>query len=166
MILVPLTQEKVALIDDADAECVLVHKWCAKRDGHTFYAMRKTKRVLGGRTVYMHSILMPMPQAGHSIDHINGNGLDNRRCNLRYATKQQQNFNARPHGGRSVYKGVSWEDRVAAGRASCWLAQIQINGKSIKRRARSELEAAALYNILAREHFGEYARLNDLGEMS
>ena len=97
------------------------------------------------------------------MDHIDRDGLNNRRGNLRLATQTQNNANSigSPTRRMSRYKGVYW-DRDNRYRASgYWIATVMVNGKQITRCAATEIEAAAAYNQLALQHFGEFARLND-----
>lgn len=93
---------------------------------------------------------------GLYIDHRNGNGLDNRRDNLRRATMSQNIANQFPRGGSSKYKGVCRSKRSGG-----WLAQICVNRKSIYLgRFGTEEEAARAYDVKAKEVWGEFARLN------
>ena len=108
----------------------------------------------------MHRVIMDAPKGMH-VDHINGNGLDNRRENLRLCTNSQNHMNRKTHrDSSSKYKGVSWNKRN-----SKWQAYI---GSGIKRKNlgyfASESDAAKAYDIKAKECFGEFARLN-LGEI-
>ena len=111
----------------------------------------------------MHALLLPLEKP-LTPDHINGDGLDNRRSNLRPATPAQQMWNKA--GSRNGFKGVTWssESRLKAG--GRWKAHIGVKGRRITRWAKSEREAAEIYNALAREHFGEYARVNYFGKVS
>lgn len=152
---VPLSQGLVALIDAADAEAVLAHKWSAERDGKTFYAMRNVRQPTGGwRKIKLHAYL-----TGHRLtDHINGDGLDNRRANLRMAT-QAENLRNRglPANNTSGFKGVSFRRQRGRG----WKSTIGLNGKRIHLGLFSTPEAAArAYDAAARELFGEFAWLN------
>ena len=103
----------------------------------------------------MHGLIMPAPD-GQFVDHINGNGLDNRRENLRLVTHQQNSFNQKHHGGSSKFKGVSI-DRISGS----WRAYITVDGKR-KHLGRhgTEIDAAKAYDMAAKEFFGEYAKLN------
>ena len=90
---------------------------------------------------------------GMDTDHINGNTLDNRRCNLRVCTRERNTGNQKPlRGITSKFKGVCW---VKA--RSKW--RVAISGKFIGEYI-SELDAAKAYNEAAKKHFGEFARLN------
>jgi hypothetical protein len=138
---IPLTRGYVALVDDEGAERVLQHKWCVHFNGDRRYAKNQHGT--------MHRFLTGWPL----VDHINGNGLDNRRENLRRATVQENNRNRRP---RNQYKGVTLERRTGR-----WFARIAIDGHRIHLGTFDTPEAAAAaYDTAAREHFGEFAWLN------
>ncbi len=88
-----LTQGQVALVDDEDFEYLNQWKWHAQRitsSDHLWYA----KTVMDGCPVMMHRVLL-LPSHGWSVDHIDGDGLNNRRANLRLATHQQNMMNSR-----------------------------------------------------------------------
>lgn len=147
----------VALVDDEDFEALNRFKWCAKSSGAgLFYAYRATGKRSDGSRVYqfMHRLLV---QGDGFVDHINGNGLDNRRDNLRLATSSQNGINRRKAlGTTSRYKGVTWSKKDQR-----WCAQIKRNGKNrFLGSFRSEEEAAKAYDAAARELFGEFAKLN------
>lgn len=101
----------------------------------------------------MHKFLTDWPKT----DHIDGNGLNNQRRNLRPCTTAQNAANQTQQKGRSsLYKGVSWRK----GRNK-WRAGIKVNGKQINLGDfTNETEAALAYNKAAAEHFKEFARLN------
>jgi len=104
---IPLTQEKIALIDDKDYELVSSYKWYAHKCDEQFYARTNIYKE-GKRTLLsMHQLL-----TGWKLtDHINGNGLDNRRENLRACTTEQNGRNSKSRVGISSYKGVSFDKR-------------------------------------------------------
>lgn len=107
----------------------------------------------------LHRILLNLPPRCGQVDHVNGDGLDNRRENIRPCTNSQNQMNRRKlnnHKTASQYKGVVFElDR------GCWRAQLKLNGKKYRGpRRKSEMQAALDYDDLARKHFGEFARLN------
>ena len=129
------------------------YKWYAKRCERRFYAERWYKN----RNVKMHQEIMGTVE-GKVIDHINHNGLDNRKANLRFVTAQQNTWNKRKQKGSysSRYKGVHW--------VKCeknWRAVITCNKKVIYLGRFDDEEAAAkAYDEKAKELFGEYASLN------
>ena len=107
------------------------------------------------KKVAMHNVIMK-PSEGFIVDHINGNGLDNRRSNLRIATRQQNTFNSVHKGGTSKYKGVALDKE-----SGLWRAYIAKDGKRTwLGRFPDELSAAIAYDKAAKDMFGEYAKLN------
>ena len=153
---VPLTQGQFALIDEQDADLILPHRWFALRDGHTYYANRKSPTVDGKRTrIHMHRVILDAP-VGMDVDHRDGDGLNNTRENLRLCSRSQNMMNQRLKGGTSQFKGVHWRKKCAK-----WQARIQINGKRISLgHFIDEIEAARAYDTAARELFGEFSRTN------
>lgn len=155
---VPLTRGKSALVDAADAVGILCLRWCATQIGKTWYAMRALPRTSDGkrRFEYLHRrILGDVP--GMVVDHINRDGLDCRRANLRHVTHSENLANQGvSRGNRSGFKGVSWDRQTGR-----WGAHIQCGGRSerIGRFATAE-DAARAYDRRARECFGEAAGLN------
>ena len=92
------------------------------------------------------------------VDHINHNGLDNRRCNIRIVDNQKNGFNKRPNNNclYSQYKGVSYYKKDKK-----WSSQISVNNKSIYLgRYDTELEASYAYDIACRYIYGPYANPN------
>jgi hypothetical protein len=145
----------VALVDDDDLAIVEGIRWYATRNeraNSTWYAIAQG-------SVYMHRLLMGFPK-GLTVDHINGNGLDNRRANLRIATRSQNLANRgiqrqrRPKSSR--FKGVCW-DRSRG----LWTAYIVVAArqKSLGRFT-SEADAAHAYDAAALDTWGEFARPN------
>jgi len=118
---IELTQGKLALVDDEDFEELNQYKWFANKRGNTFYAVRNTKRP--NRTkIRMHKEIMDTPK-GLETDHIDGDGLNNCRPNLRVVTSRQNQQN-RHTPKSSIYPGICWwKDRGK------WRARIEINGK-------------------------------------
>jgi hypothetical protein len=157
---IPLPHGQFAIVDAEDYETLAGYKWYAIRSKRTFYAERcrkAKKRVRKQRCIRMHREILDVPE-GLCIDHINHNGLDNRRANLRIVTQEQNNWNNRKRRGNcsSQYKGVSWPNRNGK-----WLAKIIYRGKSIYiGYFDDEVSAAKAYDAKALELFGEYAALN------
>lgn len=149
---IPLTQGKVAVIDDDDAVLVGRYKWFAMKhySGKRWYASAK----VNGKRVSLHRFLTGYPMT----DHKNGDSLDNRRENLRPCTNQQNQFNRNKQAGSSRFKGVTFYKRDGI-----WLAQIQKTGPNGRKNHRlgtfkTEEEAAAAYQAAATKLFGEFAR--------
>jgi hypothetical protein len=151
---IQLTQGYIALVDDEDYEKVSQYKWYAENRLYSWYA--RTTIIKTRKNIYLHRFILNV-KPDEEVDHINGNGLDNRRCNLRIVTHQQNMMNVKKRiNGSSKYRGVFWDKEREK-----WEAQIAINGKSCYLGLfTSEVEAAKAYNIKALESFGEYAKLN------
>jgi len=157
---IELSQGMVALVNDADYAELAQHRWCANRIGGNFYAVRNGPRTDGHRArIYLHRIILGAPP-DMGVDHINGDGLDNRRNNLRLATKSQNGANRthKQRGTTSRFLGVRWHKRSGK-----WHAEIQVNGKQKTLACfDSEIDAALAYNEAALELHGEFASINDL----
>jgi hypothetical protein len=156
---IPLTQGKYAIVDPDDYERLSRHKWHLQRTKRIFYALRRAKgpERTNGQAVWMHRYIFPPPQ-GMCIDHINNNGLDNRKANLRLATPAQNARNRRKTAAKtySKYKGVSYH----AGQRK-WSAAIRVNGQyKYFGLFKNEIDAAKAYDRAARKHHKEFAVLN------
>ena len=156
---IPLTQGRVALVDDEDADRVIAAgPWHAYRNKKTWYAKHTVCVAKGAwQSIPLHRFILGAGPEAPSIDHINGNGLDNCRKNLRHCTTAENLCNARKRRGTSSrYKGVYLD--VASGK---WKAQAQVHGRRISLgRFDSEIDAAEAYDAAARRHYGEFARTN------
>jgi hypothetical protein len=117
---IPLTDGKFAIVDDKDFEWLSRWDWFVKKDSRTYYARRQSSRTLGKPlTISMHALILgKIP--GYQIDHINGDGLDNRRCNLRHVTHRQncQNIHTPKY---SKYPGVTWSKNKQKWQADMWV---------------------------------------------
>ena len=104
----------------------------------------------------MHRLIINVPQEMQT-DHINRNGLDNRRENLRICTQMQNNQNCKPHkNSSSIFKGVHWSKWTRK-----WMASIMQDYKNMYLGYYdSEIEAAKTYDRKAKELFGKFARTN------
>lgn len=144
----------VAVIDDADAH-LASERWTALIRKHTVYAGRCERRNGRAYTVMLHRRVTGCEQ-GTEPDHIDGDGLNNRRSNLRVGGRGPNMANTGSRGGSSEYKGVFWaKDRHK------WRAQIEVNGKRIHIGSFTwEVDAALAYNFAAHDAWGEFARLN------
>jgi len=118
---IPLTQGKTALIDDEDFDEVAKYKWCARKSGNTWYAYRDIYSSGKRTAIGMHRAINKTPR-NFDTDHKNGNGLDNRKCNLRSVTHRQNLQNQKNRKGKSsVFPGVCFRDGK-------WAAHITIDG--------------------------------------
>lgn len=140
----------VALVDDEDYESLIQYNWWVKPGRYTFYAIGRLKKS-SGKMVYMHHLIV-----GHFlVDHRNGNGLDNRRFNLRKSTTSSNAMNQRKQTGVSQFKGVSvtingnFVSQVYKDKNRCYIGTFSL-----------EEDAARAYDLKAKELFGEFARLN------
>jgi len=154
---IKLTRGKYAIVDAKDFIKLYIFKWYAKKSFDTFYAVRTAFENGKKRHISMHRQIMNPPK-DKCIDHENQNGLDNRRTNLREASKAENNRNRRKIAGRgsSIYKGVMWyKDRRK------WYASIEVNGQKIfLGYFDSEIEAAKAYDEAAKIYHGGFASLN------
>ena len=135
------------LVDPEDEHFLGAYHWRPLRCDHTTYAH-------AGSGLLLHRLIMGAPPA-LQVDHRNGNGLDNRRANLRLATRHQQQGNQGSRGGTSRFKGVSWDKKSGS-----WLAQIRNPAKHYLGHFADEDAAARCYDMAAREFFGDFAQLN------
>jgi len=152
---IPLTQGKITFVDDCDYEYLMnLESLYASFEG-VWYACTRIKT----KQVKIHRLIMERINPGFKglIDHIDGNGLNNQRNNLRIATQSQNLANRGPQeNNTSGYKGVYWDKERLK-----WVAIIEYQGtKSHLGRFDSEIEAAITYDIAAIRLFGEFARTN------
>ncbi len=142
-----------AIIDIADIPLLGKGGWRAVERAAGYPYARSNSRRAG--MPYLHRLLMNAQQ-GQMIDHANGNTLDNRRANLRFATRRQNVINSckRRVEMTSRFKGVYFE-KLAPHRP--WV--MTITGRRRQYYA-SEIEAALAYDTAAKQIFGEFARLN------
>lgn len=156
---IKLTQGYEALVDDSDYELVNQYKWYPHHNGNRVYA----RAWINGKFILMHRFLLGIKdQPEIKIDHIDGNGANNQKCNLRVATHAENLRNSRKgclYGGRPItskYKGVTWDKQTGR-----WRAQVTFNCKTIHLGLYDiEENAAKAYNRFAEEHYGEFTRLN------
>lgn len=150
---VKLTKGKFALVDDEDFEYISQWKWCVAGR----YAIRVTQKNKIKKMISMHREINKTPD-GLITDHVNGDGFDNRKINLRTCTQKENCHNQRAQSKKksSKFKGVSW-------RRDCkkWRAYIALN-KKIKHLGYfdDEKDAAMAYNRAALVLHGDFCRLN------
>lgn len=148
---VPLTRGHMALIDDQDFPMIVDMKWRSCRNYNTFYAQGHVLVDGVWRTVMMHRLILDAP-TGVLVDHINGDGLDNRRANLRLVNNSQNQMNRKNVTSSSGYKGVTFLPKSGK-----WQAQIKKDGKNIYLGVfKTPEQAHAAYTKKARELFGEF----------
>jgi hypothetical protein len=153
---VPLTKGYEAIIDASDVALVSQWLWYAQISKRTVYAIADNFDENGRRqTLRMHR-LVTAPPADMQIDHINGDGLDNRRANLRVVTLAENSRNQRlAKNSTSGFKGVTWHKCK-----SKWIARIVLNRKTIHLGYFSTPEAAyEAYSKASIELHGQYGRL-------
>jgi hypothetical protein len=150
---IPLTKGKFALVDAEDYYQLVEFRWqVSDATGNTSYATGRR----GGKTIKMHRFIMDAP-AHLVVDHIDHNGLNNCKANLRLCTSAQNSRNCAPNkGASSKYKGVIWNKHNKK-----WRASIDFNKK--RRHIgcfENEIDAARAYDEKAAELFGEFGHLN------
>jgi hypothetical protein len=143
-----------ALVDDNLYAYLIQFRWYLMKVHKSFYA----RTIIGTKHVLMHQLVLPLDDINLTPDHINENGLDNQRDNLRPANRRQQEAHkSKIQDTSSKYKGVSWVKKY-----NCWRAYIKINQKQIfLGHWDSEILAAQAYNKAAIQKFGEFAKLNE-----
>ena len=148
---IPLTRGLFATVDAADYPELSKHKWIATVMRNSTYATRSRN----GRTIYMHREIM-QPPPGMVVDHIDHNGVNNSRDNLRVCTRQQNSWNSPGPGNPSGYKGV-WHN-PKSGR---YKAGIIFDGRPICLGSFDDpAEAARVRDRKALELQGPYAYIN------
>lgn len=160
MIKIPLSNSDLfAIVDDEDFALVSRYKWHVRRtkNSNTVYASA-SKHVPGRRSpvnIRMHRLITGAPK-GMEVDHIDRNGLNNTRGNLRVCTSTENRRNSTSECGNSRFKGVSFDK--TKGR---FVASISVNNKTIHLGTYAdEISAAMAYNEGAEKHHGAFARLN------
>jgi hypothetical protein len=147
---IPLGHGLFAIVDAVDYKRLSKYKWCASNKRGTVYAIRRTKE---GRILYMHREIMRAPK-GSIVDHIDHNTLNNRRCNLRVCTEEQNHANRAPCGGACGFVGVY-------ARGKRWEAGITWQGKHFYLgKFDDPAEAARARDRKAYALHGPYAYLN------
>ena len=151
----PLTQGKVAVVDDDMYEVFIQRKWHLNSEG---YAVGYEGSEFGDKRIRMHRVVVSAPD-GMEVDHINGDKLDNRRENLRICTHAQNTLNQGiRNDNKSGFKGVFWDKQSGKYRA-----QIRANKQTFYLGWFDDAEQAArAYDEKARELHGKFARTNFL----
>lgn len=143
------------IIDDEDITKWEPYTWYVDNNGYVRaeYGGRKNKK-----SVYLHRVITDAKK-GQVVDHINGDKLDNRKCNLRMCTQKQNSRNSRIVKVKtSKYKGVHYDKSRKK-----WAAKIKVDYKDkFLGRFDNEIDAAKEYNNAAKKYFGQYAVLNQI----
>ncbi len=143
-----------ALVDDDDYEELNQYKWHACKCKNTFYVNR-TVSIPTKETISMHRFITNA-QKGQLVDHINGDGLDNRRANLRICTRSENGQNISSVSGKSRFKGVYFHKKNRN-----WVAEYRKNGKKYHLGCfTNEDDAARAYDSSVLMAFGEFAKTN------
>ncbi len=154
---IKLSQGKVALVDDEDFERVNEKAWHASKSRGLFYARSSTYVDKKCRCIHLHRYILNCENIEIEIDHIDGNGLNCQKKNLRECTHSQNMMNKKPYkNGTSLYKGVHFQKSN-----NKYVATIRINGKQKHLGYYTkEIDAAIEYDKNAIKYYGEFARLN------
>lgn len=157
---ITLSRGYITKVDDEDYERFVKFKWhTEKARGNLRYAARCIWIGNKNTVVLLHRLIMDNPK-GKSVDHVNGDGLDNRKNNLRICSHKENIRNSKllRSNNKSGYRGVSWESGVKK-----WRADITVNYrlKFLGFYKTKEL-AAEVYNLAAKRYFKKYANINTL----
>jgi len=155
---IQLTRGRVALVDDEDYEWLNQWTWSVRRHVNKNQGSIHWYTQRGFDSASMHRLILNIHGTDLQGDHIDGDGLNNQRHNLRIVTSSQNHMNQRKRFSQtsSIYKGVSWDSVNRK-----WVVRIKVNGvqKNVGRFTNEKL-AAKVYDRAALSHFGEYANLN------
>jgi hypothetical protein len=161
-----ITRGATTLVDDEDYETLNKYKWyrIIGYGNHQYsarYLKTHSSRKQSRELIYMHRVIMGNPPMNKDIDHMDGNGLNNQKNNLRVATRSQNQANrGKPKNNTSGYKGVVIERRKCRRK---YLAIIKIDGRTKYLGCfYSAKEAGIAYNKAAINIFGEFAKLNEV----
>lgn len=155
MKIITLTKGMIAKVDDEDYEWLSKFSWYAHKERNKYYAVRKSKRSGGKqKMIYMHREIL-RSSVSMKCDHIDGDGLNNQKENLRVCTNQQNLMNRGPQQNNTTgYKGVSKT-------GARYYASINTNGSNIYLGSYEKPEdAAKAYDKKAKELFGDFAYQN------
>lgn len=151
---IALTRGRVAIVDDDDLHLIIGYAWHLDPGIRSIHGYAKS--VSGRKTIYMHRLILGAVR-GQIVDHINRNSLDNRRCNLRFATTCQSARNATKPSNKNGFRGIEATERVP----ERYRAIITVERRVIRGpKRRTPVEAAIDYDHLAIKHHLSFAVLN------
>lgn len=155
---IQLTRGYVSLVDDTDYDWLMTMKWHAVKNKNKFYAARGINKDGKVKIYGMHRVILGLTDPSMVVDHIDGDGLNNQRSNLRVCTSHENVRNSKSRGGASKYKGVSWYRKTKK-----WVAAITYNrSRKTIGYFHKEEDAAKAYNEYAAKHHGGFAHLNEV----
>jgi len=153
---IKLSQGKIALVDDEDFERASNFNWHWYANGRTFYCIRNIKLLNKRSTQSLHRFILNLSTkniCNLEVDHIDGNGLNNQKSNLRICTHSDNMKNKRSSkNSTSKYNGVHWNKRDKVYTSE--IRNIYIGN------FKNEIDAAKAYDEYAKLHNKEFARLN------
>lgn len=155
---IPLTQNQFAIVDEDDYERLSRHKWCISYSRDCYYA-RRSGRVSGKKiTLQMHRVVLGLEYGDNLIiDHINRNGLDNRKSNLRIVSQKTNSYNCKmQRHNTSGYRGVAFCKQTGK-----YTSYITING--IQKHLgfyKTPIEAALAHDVASLLVYKENAIIN------
>jgi hypothetical protein len=156
---IPLSQGLVTIVDAEDYASLNKRKWYALKIRGSFYGVRKTRDAKNREiTLYMHREILGLSLGDGLLgDHKNRYTLNNRRGNLRIATRSLNQYNKKlMSNNTSGFRGVSWAKRERK-----WESYVGINGKMVHCGYHTDLiSAAKAYDKAAIDHWGDEAILN------
>jgi hypothetical protein len=157
---IPLTQGKVAIVGAEDFAWLSDRRWHAHERGRTWYARSTIKSMGVQRTVFMHRVILEhhgYDLTTGEVDHINGDGLDNRKSNLQIISHAENIRKSRTQvNNKSGFRGVSWHKQDHR-----WQVFIEVDQvRKYVGSYRTKIAAALAYDEAAKKYFGRFAKLN------
>jgi hypothetical protein len=148
---IQLSNGGIAVVDDDDYDLLSKSRWTRLNNHSVSYAM-----LLKASGISMHRIIMGLKKGDtRQVDHIDGDGLNNRKSNLRVVTRRENSLNRKLNkNNTSGHRGVEWDDRN-----NTWRARITVNNRQIQLgRFENKQDAVTAYEAAADKYFGEFRR--------